>query len=268
MTGMGEAESRLIALFDSGGAFLLMLAIALGVGAFHAVAPGHGKSITAAYLIGTHGRCRDAVRLGVIVAMMHTFSVLVLALTWVGLSTAAGYATDSVTAWLQIAAGLIVIAVGTHLTYRHLRHRISPSPDHGHGHGHGHGHLLLKPQETHPDPAATPPTDPWSRRGLIALALSGGLLPSPSAFIILVTGLLTGRALDAVILVIAFGTGMAATLTAVGALTIRSHTFLNTRTKTWPYATHLTKWLPALAGLAVTIAGCLYVLSALTTLTT
>ncbi len=247
MTGVDGLDNRLISLFDGGAVFWVLLLVALGVGAAHAVAPGHGKTITAAYLVGTHGRYRDALRLGVIVAVMHTFSVLVLALVWVGLSVSASLGTESVTAWMQVAAGLVVIAVGGRLAWRQLRHRYQ----HSHSHAHSHG----------PDEA----TDPWSRRGLVALALSGGLLPSPSAFLLLVSGLLTGRAADALILVLAFGVGMAVTLTAVGALTIRGFGALASRTKRWAA---IAAWTPAVAGVAVATAGCLYVAMAVSVLTT
>lgn len=171
MTGISGIEARLVEMFDSQAVFWLALLVALGVGAAHAVAPGHGKTITAAYLVGTRGRYRDALRLGVVVALMHTLSVLVLAITWVGLTSWSAAGTELVTAWMQVLAGLVVIGVGGHLAYRHLRH--GPAPGH-----HRHDAVAL--------------TDPWSRRGLVAIALSGGLLPSPSAFLVLVTGLLTG----------------------------------------------------------------------------
>ncbi|MEV4629722.1 hypothetical protein AB0J90_25995 [Micromonospora sp. NPDC049523] len=323
MTGINGLDSRLIALFDSGAVFWLALLVALGVGAAHAVAPGHGKSVTAAYLVGTRGRYRDAVRLGAIVALMHTFSVLVLALVWVGLTGAAGLGTKTITAWLQVLAGLVVIGVGAHLTYRHLRghghshthgHGHSHAPGHGHshapGHGHshapGHGHSHAPGHSHEPEPVAEHShdhavdgahaasatatltadpvtateaahhhhhhdademTDPWSRRGLLALGLSGGLLPSPSAFLVLVSGLLTGRALDAVILVIVFGIGMAVTLTGVGVLTIRGYALLAGRSRSWSPLAKVIGWVPAAAGVVVALGGCLYVLAALTVLT-
>lgn len=314
MTGINGLDNHLIALFDSGAVFWLALLVALGVGAAHAVAPGHGKSVTAAYLVGTRGRYRDAVRLGAIVALMHTFSVLVLALVWVGLTGAASLSTKSVTAWLQVLAGLVVIGVGVHLTYRHLRgggHGHSHSHDHSHGHSHtpGHGHSHAGPASGHPrdprpasghphqhaadgshpgtatatltvDPVTTTEpahhhhhddapelTNPWSRRGLLALGLSGGLLPSPSAFLVLVSGLLTGRALDAVILVIVFGIGMAVTLTGVGVLTIRGYALLADRARAWSPVARLIGWVPAAAGVVVAVGGCLYVFAAVTVLT-
>ncbi|MFC6016743.1 nickel/cobalt transporter [Plantactinospora solaniradicis] len=279
---MNGLDGRLVSLFDGRAVFWLALLVALGVGAAHAVAPGHGKSITAAYLLGTRGRYRDAIRLGVIVAVMHTFSVLVLALAWVGLSGAASLGTRTVTAWMQVAAGLLVIGVGAQLTWRQLRgghrhhhgHGHAHDHDHGHGHTHGHGHDhhhehghghvgAAEPEHTHHVAA---PTDPWSRRGLTVLAVSGGLLPSPSAFLVLVSGLLTGRAIDALLLVLAFGVGMAATLTAVGLVAIRGFALLSGGTRRWPIAATATAWTPAIAGVAVSLGGCLYLAAAISVL--
>jgi nickel/cobalt transporter (NicO) family protein len=241
---MSAFDNRLVALFDGRAVFWLALVTALAVGAAHAVAPGHGKSVTAAYLVGTRGRYRDALRLGLIVALMHTFSVLVLALVWVGLSGAASLGTETVTAWMQAAAGVVVIAVGAHLLWRQVRKR---RHHHHHHQSHSHSHDV--------------PDDPWSRRGLVALGLSGGLLPSPSAFVVLVSGLLTGRALGAVVLVVAFGAGMAATLTGVGVLSLRGWSLLSGRTRGWS-----TAWIPTLAGAGVCFGGALYLAAAVSTL--
>ncbi|MYV49989.1 hypothetical protein [Streptomyces sp. SID2888] len=319
MTGVGSLDNHLIALFDGHALFWVALVVALGVGAAHAVAPGHGKSITAAYLVGTRGRYKDAARLGLIVATMHTFSVLVLALLWVGVSSTA-ISTKTATAWMQAAAGAIVAIVGVGLIYRHLRgrgHAHGHSHGHAHGHGHSHGHSHGHGHEhghshghhdhddghghshahrdhdhdhghghghgdspAHHDHETTAQdatahahhhveqlTNPWSRQGLVALALSGGLLPSPSAFLIFVSGLLTGRALGALAIVITFGVGMALTLTGVGVATIRGFTLMERQFRGRTAAARLRSWTPLLAGLAVVTAGCLYVFAAVSTLT-
>lgn len=293
MTGISGIETRLIEMFDSGAVFWLALLVALGVGAAHAVAPGHGKTITAAYLMGTRGRYGDALRLGVVVALMHTLSVLVLAIVWVGLTGWSAVGTERVTAWMQVLAGLVVIGVGGHLTYRQLRHGPGHTHSHGHTHGHPHRHdhhhdharahghsldhdrpadraagrmALLTRVRHHHHHDTVALTDPWSRRGLVAIALSGGLLPSPSAFLVLVTGLLTGRSVDALLLVAAFGVGLAGTLTAVGVLTIRGYASLVGRAPRWAPLRTMASWIPAAAGLAVATAGALYVLTALGTL--
>ncbi|MGW7294446.1 nickel/cobalt transporter [Streptomyces xiamenensis] len=269
MNDLNSLDGKLIALFDGRAAFWVALLVALGVGAAHAVAPGHGKSITAAYLVGVRGRYRDALRLGVIVALMHTLSVLLLASAWVGMTGAAGFATETVTAWLQVAAGLVVIGVGAHLLHRHLRarrrrhahaHADGHGDDHAHAHAHGHDH-------SHAHSHDIPETSPWSRRGLTAIAISGGLLPSPSAFLVLVSGMLTGRSLNAVILVLAFGVGMAVTLTGVGVLTVRGRTFLAGRAGGSRLAATVSAWTPAIAGGAVTAGGCLYLFAAVSVLT-
>ncbi|MEU6346797.1 hypothetical protein ABZ883_38270 [Streptomyces sp. NPDC046977] len=292
MTGIGSLDNHLIALFDGRSLFWVVLVVALGVGAAHAVAPGHGKSITAAYLVGTRGRAKDAVRLGVIVATMHTFSVLVLALLWVGVSSTA-VSTRTATAWMQAAAGAVVAIVGVGLVYRHFRdrrrshghghehghahgHGHSHGPDHGHSHGHAHGHdhthdhhshdTAVQDETAHAHHHVEQLTNPWSRQGLTALALSGGLLPSPSAFLIFVSGLLTGRALGALAIVITFGVGMAVTLTGVGVATIRGFSFVEGHFRGRSATAKLRSWTPVLAGVAVVTAGCFYIFSAVSTL--
>ncbi len=262
MNGLNGLDERLVALFDNSALFWIALVVAVGVGAAHALAPGHGKSITAAYLVGTRGRYQDALRLGVIVAVMHTFSVLVLALAWTGLSGAASLGTKTITAVLQVLAGIVVIGVGAHLIRRHLRRRRQGHHHHHHDHAGGDAHHHHHHDHDHHDH----PVDPWSRRGLVALGLSGGLLPSPSAFLILVSGLLTGRSVGAVVIVLAFGVGMALTLTGVGVLTIRGHALLSGRTRNWALASSLSAWTPAIAGVAVCLGGCLYVAAAVSAL--
>ncbi|MBM7784789.1 HoxN/HupN/NixA family nickel/cobalt transporter [Tenggerimyces flavus] len=248
MNGLNGLEQRLLGLFDNAAVGWVVLGVALLAGALHALAPGHGKTIAAAYLVGARQRYRDAAVLGGIVAGMHTFSVLVLALVWVGVSGIASLGTEAVTAWLQVVAGVVVIGVGASLTVRQLR-RVREPAAHGHGHGHGHGHV-------HDDGA------PWSGKGLVVLGLSGGLLPSPSAFLVLVSGLLTGRAVFAVVLVAAFGVGMAATLTAVGLLAVRGQTALSERAATATRLTALVAWLPVAGGAVVAVGGFLYLVTA------
>jgi nickel/cobalt transporter (NicO) family protein len=218
---MNAIESRLVGLFDAPEAMVLGLLIAVAVGAAHAVAPGHGKSITAAYLVAGRARYRDALALGAAVAAMHTLSVVVLSVAWVVASAASTLATEVVTAWLRIAAALGVTAVGAAL----LRRRLQEGPRaHGHDHAH-HGHTDHGHARRRSAGAAGRPT-----RGMLwALATSGGLLPSPSAFLVLVSGLLTGRVAYAAGLVVAFAGGMAATLGAVGVATLRGRDLLARR---------------------------------------
>ncbi|MFD9302853.1 sulfite exporter TauE/SafE family protein [Streptomyces sp. NPDC060048] len=209
-SGLGAWTTDLASLVDDGVALPLALLVAAAVGALHACAPGHGKSLAAGYLVGGGGRARDAVWLGGIVAVMHTFSVAALAVGW-WLAANSTPDTAALTGWLQLIAALVVAGVGVSLLRRHLRHRQHHHADHDHGDRHDHGH-------SHHIPDA-PSLLTW--RGLVLLGASGGLLPSPSAFLVLLTGLLTGKVAIALAMVASFGFGMALTLTGVGLIVLR-----------------------------------------------
>ncbi|MFD4318748.1 hypothetical protein [Streptomyces sp. NPDC058548] len=260
-------------LLDHGAALPVALLVAAAVGALHACAPGHGKSLAAGYLVGGRGRPRDAVWLGGIVAVMHTFSVTALAVGW---WLAANSTPDiaALTGWLQLAAALVVAGVGVGLLRRHLRHRKQQDPhhdhdhdhqDHGHGHehshshghehshGHGHGHSHGGGRShTHHIPDAP---SLLTRRGLLLLGTSGGLLPSPSAFLVLLTGLLTGEVALALALVAAFGLGMALTLAGVGLVVLRGRDALLDRVSRSPALRTWTLRLPLFAASAVVAGG-------------
>lgn len=206
---LGWLESAFVSLFDGGPvgplAGLGLLALSAGIGAAHALAPGHGKALMAGYLVGERGRPRDAVTFGVLVAVMHTLSVAAVAgaLALLGRTAAARGELPPALAlgpWLTLLAGIVVLGVGAGLLIRHARRR-RQRPD-----THAHEHLHALPDDV----------PPLSRRGLVLLGASGGLLPSPSAFLVLSTGLFAGRVAFALLLVAAFSVGLAVTITAVG----------------------------------------------------
>ncbi|MFB7429090.1 nickel/cobalt transporter [Streptomyces hydrogenans] len=244
---------------------LLALLLAIVLGASHALLPGHGKTIMAAYLAGRRGTRRDAVTVGATVTLTHTAGVLVLGLA---LPTATHLAGETILAWLGLASGLIVTVIGLWLLTRALRNRPahghhhhphghshhhhghSHPHEHNHGHDHGAGH--------HPAPSTAPRADvpesaaaatrtltapapvPASRRtrqhvpsghthasrpagkaGLIGMGIAGGLVPSPSALVVLLGSVALGRTAFGVLLVFAYGLGMAATLALAGMLLLR-----------------------------------------------
>ncbi|MFI0713369.1 hypothetical protein ACH4SK_22490 [Streptomyces inhibens] len=251
----------------------LALLVAAAVGAFHACAPGHGKTLAAGFLIGGRGRARDAVWLGVIVAVMHTASVAALALAW---WLAADNAPDiaALTGWLQLIAALVVVAVGLGLLRRHLGnqrhthgHGHGHHHSHGHGHTHGHGHHHSHGGDhshSHSHPHPVPGTSLLTWRGIALLGTSGGLLPSPSAFLVLLSGLLTGRVGTAVLMVAAFGLGMALTLTGVGLAVLRGRDALLTRATNSPKLRAWTLRAPVIAASTVVLGGGLASVLALT----
>ncbi|WP_439681151.1 hypothetical protein [Embleya sp. MST-111070] len=241
----------LAALLDHRVALPLALLVAALAGAFHACAPGHGKTLAAGFLIGSRGRWSHALWLGLIVAAMHTASVAALAVGW---WLAAESAPDiaALTGWLQLVAALIVVGVGVGLLRRHrsiLTHGHNHDHAHGHdhdAHGHGHGHSHVVPTESL-----------LTRRGLVLLGTSGGLLPSPSAFLVLLTGLLTGRFGIAILMVAAFGLGMALTLAGVGLAVLRGRDVLLARASKSAKLRAWTLRLPIVGASAVVVGGVL-----------
>ncbi len=238
---LGPLGDRLLAAVDSPGFAPTALAVAFGAGVLHALAPGHGKSLAAAYLIGSDGRRRDALLLGGTVAAMHTASVLAIGLTWTALSAGAAAAdTGALSQVLQVVAALLVVAAGVLLVRRR----------HGHDHHVHHHHDQQHRGE---------------RPGLVLLGASGGLLPSPSAFLVLLTGLFSGRTGLALLLVAVFGLGMAVVLTFIGLLAVTGRDLVASAAPTSASLRRVALVGPAIAAWGVLAAGCALTAAAVVT---
>jgi ABC-type nickel/cobalt efflux system permease component RcnA len=186
-------------------ALLVALLLAAGFGAVHALLPGHGKTIMAAYLVGAGGRTGQAVQVGVAVAFMHTASVLALGFIVLGLTVVA---PEQAYPWLTLGSGLVVLGLGAALV--RSRTRRQGHHDHGDEPHHDHVHDLPVPDR------------PLSRRGLAGLALAGGILPSPTALVVLLSTVQHHRVPFGLALIVAFSIGLAAALVGVGVLALRA----------------------------------------------
>jgi ABC-type nickel/cobalt efflux system permease component RcnA len=243
------------------GVGLLAVVLAMVLGAGHAFLPGHGKTIMAAYLVGRRGRFRDVVTVGATVTVTHTAGVLVIGLllslsatlapTVVeqALAVVSGVIVAGVGLWLLSTAvryrrtapaiddELATLATGTaeapstaaptapNATLAYLGtptasraaagHHDDEPLGHGHTHrgGHDHGH-------THPG-GHDHQHSGFSRKGLVGLGVAGGLVPSPSALLVLLAAVALGRAAFGIVLVLGYGVGMALALTAAGLLLLR-----------------------------------------------
>jgi ABC-type nickel/cobalt efflux system permease component RcnA len=248
----------------------LALVIAVGLGALHALAPGHGKTIMAAMAAARGGRARlrDVLPLAASVTVTHTLGVIAL-----GLLVAAGSAAaPSVIAWLGIASGVLVTLAGAGLVRRAWRNRghthghghshghthgHGHSHGHTHGHGHSHGHSV---EHTHGGHTHTHPTAP-TLRGTLLLGFAGGLVPSPSAVVVLVGAAALGQAWFGLLLVVAYGVGLALTLTAAGFAVVKLGSGMNRvldrrpRWTTHPMATLLRRTAPLGSALLVVALG-------------
>jgi len=208
---------------------LASLAAALFWGAAHALSPGHGKTIVTAYLIGKRGSPRDAALLGAIVTITHTIGVFALGLVTLGLSQ--WIVPDRLYPWIDLVAGVMVVAIGITV----LRSRFAHAVAHHHGHDHEHGHHHHE----------------HSRRGLLAVGVSGGLLPCPSALVVLLAAISLHRLAFGLILIVAFSIGLALSITGIGLVAVLAKKAFAKRS----FDGLLIRALPAVSAAVILVAG-------------
>ncbi|MEP6758123.1 MAG: nickel transporter [Actinomycetota bacterium] len=233
--GFGDRFTTAFAgLVTTGGSspvlWLFALATAFAIGGLHALGPGHGKTLMAAYLVGTDVRPRQVVAVGAAVSAMHTASVV--ALGFAVLAAGQAFTPEVAYRWTTLASGGLVALLGAYLLLTRSR-----AVAHGRAHEHSHDH-----DHTHePRPG---------RFGLATLAVSGGILPSPSALIALLAAVAIGRLVFGLALVLAFGVGLATVLMGVGFGTIRMRDLMGRRL---PGA--LATWAPIVSAAGICLLG-------------
>jgi nickel/cobalt transporter (NicO) family protein len=240
---------------DTGGLLIVfLLAAAFGWGALHALSPGHGKAMVAGYLVGARGTARHAVILGATVTVTHTFTVFALGL--VTLLASQYLLPEDLYAWLGVVSGAMVVAIGLAvMRSRYRRWRALRSEDHhGRSHHHHHGH------HAH----SQVPEEPITMRGLLGLGVSGGLVPCPSALVVLIGAISQHRVGLGMVLILAFSLGLAATLTATGlAVVYGGRVVARLRPERRLFGARFAGALPALSATLIVLAGTLITLRAI-----
>jgi nickel/cobalt exporter len=241
---------------------LVSVLASIAFGVVHALAPGHGKTVMAAYLVGQRGTRRQALQLGSIVTFTHTASVLLLG-ALLTLGTLA--APERVVPLTEILAGLLLAGLGIYLLALAVRRvratRATGDHDHAHDHGHAHDHRTAPEtvgMHSHgggPAHAHDVPEGPLGWRALAGMGVAGGLVPSPSALIVLLGATALGRAWFGVVLVVCYGIGMAVTLTAAGLLLLRAQAVLDRRGWSLARGRDLGRLLPVLTASVVVVVG-------------
>jgi nickel/cobalt transporter (NicO) family protein len=199
------------------GVLVLLLLGALGWGALHALSPGHGKAMVAAYLVGTRGSSRDAVVLGATVTVTHTIGVFALGLVTLALSQYV--LPERLYPWLTLASGLMVVLVGAGVLRSRLR-RASAHEHHGHAHDHEHHHDHDHHHDHH---------HAHDRRSLLGMGAAAGLLPCPSALVVLLAAISQHELALGLLLIVAFSVGLAGTLTGLGLAVVHARRLLPPR---------------------------------------
>lgn len=215
---------------------LIYILVAVVIGAMHALTPGHGKAIIGAYIISAKGTVRDAMILGLVTAISHTASVLILGV--ILLIAFGAVMPDNITYYLSAASGVIIFGIGIYLVWVRLKglrkgahhheheqmhphvhhhdhdHHLHEEHAHGHHHhdhshdyGHGHSHEVITDESGR--------ISLWSN---ILMGISGGMVPCPSALVILFLAVSLNKLVLGLMLIIFFSAGLACTLTFLGIL--------------------------------------------------
>lgn len=197
----------------SPGVILLSLLVAMFWGAAHALTPGHGKAMVAAYLVGTRGAPRHAFMLGGAVTIAHTAGVFALGIVTLALSQF--IVPEQLYPWLTLVSGLLVVVVGASVLRQRMRDRHRGHHDHGEHHHVDHDHHDAG--HHHHDHSHD---DALTSKGILGVGLAAGLLPCPSALVVLLSAIALHRIGLGLALIVAFSIGLAATITAIGLVAV------------------------------------------------
>lgn len=266
------------------GVLLFLLLAAFGWGALHALSPGHGKAMVAAYLVGTRGTARHAVALGATVTITHTIGVFALGVVTLALSQY--ILPEQLYPWLNLASGLLVVVVGlgvlrsrlswsrarragmpherahddhhdhhTHTHHTHSNH--THDHDHDHHHGRGHSHSLSLWDRIRGRGHSHDYPDRLTWRGLIAMGASAGLIPCPSALVVLLAAVAQHQIALGLLLIVAFSLGLATTLSVLGLLVVHARGLVTRAGSRFSFSTQVAAALPAASALIIVGAGVL-----------
>jgi len=254
--------------------FLLTAAlVAAALGGLHALEPGHGKTIVAAYLVGSQGTAAHAFLLGLIVTITHTAGVYALGL--ITLYASKYIVPDHLYPWLGIASGLTIAFLGIYMLRRRWAghhhahgHHHHGSRGHIHEHSHPHQHTHDHPAPGHAHPQAhiheqhhDHPHDarhshlaenPFSYRQLVTLGVTGGIVPCPAALVVLLSAISLHRVAFGLYLIVAFSLGLAAVLISIGMITVYARRMLSRLPSEGPL---INRWLPAASATVITCLG-------------
>jgi nickel/cobalt exporter len=219
------------------GVLIFFMLAAFAWGAMHALSPGHGKTMVAAYLVGTRGTARHAVALGATVTVTHTIGVFALGVVTLLLSQ--WILPEQLYPWLNLASGLMVVGIGGAVLRKRVggwRLAVGGTEAHArdpHDHGHHHHHDL-------------------SWKGLLVMGASAGLIPCPSALVVLLGAISQHQVALGLLLITMFSLGLAGTLTGLGLGVV----YARRLTSRLDMSGRLVTALPAVSALVIVGAGC------------
>jgi ABC-type nickel/cobalt efflux system permease component RcnA len=251
------------------GLFIVSLLVAIGFGALHALEPGHGKTLVAAYLVGERGTAWHALLLGLTVTVSHTIGVFVLGA--VALFASHYIVPEQLYPWLNLVSGLLIAGMGgvllrqaclRSLGYVMPRHH-NAYGHHHHAHDHhGHYHHNHAHEHTAHHDHSTPGhgADSHVSYGtLLTLGITGGMIPCPGALVVLLSAVALQRIAFGLLLIVAFSVGLAVVLVGIGLLLVSARSSV----QRWSGEGAWSTYLPFLSPLVMTPVGVFLVLRSL-----
>lgn len=230
------------------GVILLALLLAFVFGGAHALSPGHGKTVVGAYLVGARGTAKHAAFLGLTVTITHTSSVIALGL--ITLFASQYVVPETLYPILSLISGALVVGIGLRLLAQRLRLAFGGQPQHHHH----HHHHSPDSHDSHDSHTHLPP-DQITWRNLLALGISGGLLPCPSALVLMLSAIALHRVAFGLVLILAFSLGLASVLTAVGLAFVYAGKLLKSNLAQTGGLARAVRALPVLSAAVITSLG-------------
>ena len=245
---------------DKGFFFYLSAAgIAILLGMLHAFSPGHGKSIVTAYMLGSKGNWVYAIYLGIIVAITHTLTVIVIGLLL--LFTSRLIMPTSFFPLMEVLSGVLILVIGGVLIFKasrfyrkranDLREEEAQEPEiEVVDEAAGRARIKIEqpitdgaPSHWHVGPKYVPrhkaDTAKMDWKTLLAIGTSGGMVPCPDAVAIMVIAAASQQLPLGIFLITCFSIGIATSLILIGLSVMQGRQFLSRFTffdRAIPYA--------------------------------
>jgi len=238
----------------------LTLLVAIGLGALHALEPGHGKTLLAVSLVGARATVKQASILAGALTVAHTAGVLALG---VAINVFKGYfVPETIYPWITLLSGIVIVLIGARAVQRQIQlrqpfaHGHAHAHPHAHPHAHDHVHHALEHGDVHDDLEharlhSIPGSAPLRFGSTVWAAMSGGIAPCPAALVVLLTAIALDRVGYGILVIVAFSFGLAATLTATGIAVVRGAAWLQNR----PQFDHVARYGPLASALVIASIG-------------
>lgn len=220
---------------------ILAALIAAGLGALHALEPGHGKTIVAAYLVGAKGTARHALLLGTIVTASHTAGVYLLGA--ITLYAQKYILPDRIYPFLGVLSGILIAGMGCYLFLQRFL---------GEEFAHTHGHEISGAREAANEQTGLR-SENISAKQLLLLGITGGIVPCPAALVVLLSAAALRRTGFGLFLIVAFSIGLAAVLITMGLAAVYAGRLMSGLRWESPL---IKRWLPMASAITITLLGC------------